>query len=699
MAPPADTLAELEHRIDRLIRDPATAALDAAARAIPAALAESGPALALRGELLRRGGNAEGAARLLAAAVERAPALLGAYHALALARIRAGDRAGARAAWLALLERDPDDATARYQVALAFHEDGDRGEAAHWYEAQVARHPTSPKAWHNLGLLRLAAGDAGGAVAALREAVACAPASAPAWTALGRALERAGDTPAAIGAWTRAHALDPRAVEPLERHAAALGERAALPAAIALLREAVAIEPRKPSLRFALAAHLSSLGEHADALAELRAGVALAPGDAAGHSALLFELQYDDTLATREAIADEHRRWAERHADRVPAVHRPARTRPPGRMRIGYLSPRFGMGPLATLFLPVLERHDRTRVEIVLYSAHTHDGPLNARMRAAADGWRELPRDDASAAAMIADDDLDLLVDLAGHAPGHRLGVLARRPAPLQASWLDYFETTGMDAVDYFLSDATCTPASDAPLFRERLVLLPCRFAYRPLDPPALTPAPAVAQGHVTFGSFNRHAKLSPGALDAWAAILGAVPGSRLALRAAAYGGDGTVDWIRDRWARRGLPVGRIDFLPWLPWREALAAYADVDVALDPFPYNGGATTCDALAHGVPVVALDGTRPIGRQSASLLRAAGHQEWIAGSIAGYVQIAVALARSENLDRIRRALHAALPHSALCDVERFARSLERAFEAMIAAGPRRDGPQRREPLAVA
>jgi predicted O-linked N-acetylglucosamine transferase (SPINDLY family) len=177
------------------------------------------------------------------------------------------------------------------------------------------------------------------------------------------------------------------------------------------------------------------------------------------------------------------------------------------------------------------------------------------------------------------------------------------------------------------------------------------------------------------------------------------VPGSRLALRAAAYGGDGTVDWIRDRWARRGLPVGRIDFLPWLPWREALAAYADVDVALDPFPYNGGATTCDALAHGVPVVALEGTRPIGRQSASLLRAAGHQEWIAGSIAEYVQIAVALARSENLDRIRRALHAALPHSALCDVERFARSLERAFEAMIAAGPRRDGPQRREPLAVA
>lgn len=699
MVPPADNLAELERRIARVIRDPSTAALEAASRAIPPELEASGPALALRGELLRRGGDAAGAVRVLEGAVERAPALLGAYHALALARVRTGDRAGARSAWLALLERDPDDPTARYQIALAFHEDGDRGEAARWYEAQVARHPSSPRAWHNLGLLRLATGDAGGAVAALREAVAGAPDAAPAWTALGRALARTGDTAAAIEAWTRAHAVDPRAIEPLERRAAALGERAALPAAIATLREAIAIDSRKPSLRLSLAAHLSSLGEHADALAELREAVALAPADAAGHSALLFELQYDDALATREDVALEHRRWARRHADGLPPVHRPARARPPDRMRVGYLSPRYGMGPLATLFLPVLESHDRTRCEIVLYSTHPHEGPVNARFRRAAEAWRDLPQDDASAAAMIADDGLDLLVDLAGHAPGHRLGVLARRPAPVQATWLDYFETTGMRSVDYFVSDAVCTPASDAALFRERLVQLPCRFAYRPLDSPAVTPAPAAARGHVTFGSFNRHAKLSPATLDAWGEILRAAPDSRLALRAAAYGGQGTVEWIRDRWARRGLPVDRIDFLPWLPWREALAAYADVDIALDPFPYNGGATTCDALAHGVPVVALAGERPIARQSASLLRAAGHPEWIARSTDAYVRLAVELARSGSLDRTRRELHAGMPHSALCDVGRFARSLERAFAAMIAAGECRDEPRAREPLAVA
>lgn len=700
MATPPDNLAELERRIARLIREPSIRALEEASRSLPPALADSGPGLALRGEILRRAGDAAGAARMLASALERSPALLPAWHALALARLRAGDRAGARAAWQALLDRDADDPVARYHVALAFHEDGDRAQAARWYEAQVARHPGTPKAWLNLGLLRLASRDAEGAVAALREACGTAPDLAAAWTALGRALERAGDAGGAIDAWTRARSLDPRGLEPLERQAALLGARAALPAAIALYREAIALDPRKPSLRFALAAHLSSLGEHAEALEQLRVATGLAPADADGGSALLFELQYDDALASREAITDMHRRWAERHADPLPRIAQSAPVAARRRLRIGYLSPRFALGPLATLFLPVLERHDRSRFEIVLYSAHAHEGPVNARFRLAADAWRDLPRDDLSAAGMIAGDDLDLLVDLAGHAPGHRLAVLARRPAALQATWLDYFDTTGMDAIDYFVSDAIQTPPDDAPLFRERLVLLPCRFAYRPLEPASASPPPASARGHVTFGSFNRHAKIAPRTLDAWRAILDAVPGSRLALRARAYSGEGTVDWIRDRWARRGMPVDRVEFLPWLPWREALDAYDGVDVALDPFPYNGGATTCDALAHGVPVVALAGARPIARQSASLLAAAGHPEWTAATIDEYARIAAALASSGELERTRRELHASMPGTPLCDVDRFARALERAFEAMVAAGPRQaDDAGCAAPLVVA
>ena len=206
---------------------------------------------------------------------------------------------------------------------------------------------------------------------------------------------------------------------------------------------------------------------------------------------------------------------------------------------------------------------------------------------------------------MIAADGLDLLVDLAGHTPGHRLPVLARKPAPVQATWLDYFDTTGVPEIDYMLTDAVHTPASDIGNFSERIVWLPhCRFAYRPALRSASSQAPRRAKGWVTFGSFNRHAKITDHVVAVWKSVLEAVPDSRLELRASAYRGSGTVAWVRERWARSGLPVDRVDFRPYLPLEEALHAYGEIDVALDTFPYNGGVTTCDALWNGVPVITL-----------------------------------------------------------------------------------------------
>lgn len=681
-----DDLAALEARVSRLIRNPATAELEAEARALPASLADSGPSLALRGEIARRRGEGEAEA-LFARAVERSPGFFAAWHALALTRVRAGDGRGAREAWQALLTRAPDDPVARFQIGLSLHDEGDRAAAAGWYESHLEHHPDSARTWHNLGLVRLSMGDAPGAVSALEEATRLAPASGAGWMALGRARQRAKAIDGAIDAWMRAHELDPHAVEPLERAAAAEGHRAALSAAIVLLRRAIALAPDKPSLRFALGAHLSSLGEHAEAFAQMERAVALSPDDAAGHSALLFEMQYDDTLATREDAAAAHRTWAARFADPLPPVARTQHACSGGRLRVGFVSPRFGAGPLATLFLPVLEHRDRARVEVALYASHAHDGPLAARFRAAADHWRELPRDDDAAARTIAGDELDLLVDLTGHTPGNRLAVLARRPAPVQAAWLDYADTTGMAAIDYLIGDAIQTPVADASLFRERLVLLPCRFTCQPLNAP-IVPAGSGPRPFA-FGSFNRHAKTSPATLDAWRRVLLAVPHARLALRAAAFGDAATVGEIRGRWRERGLPVERIDFLPWLPLAEALAGYDAIDVALDPFPFNGGVTTCDALAHGVPVVALLGERPIARQSASLLAAAGRPEWIARSADDYVDLAVGLAQPGARDADHAALAALVAASPLCDVPAFARRLERAFAAMVKAGPRSDG----------
>ncbi|MCC7113968.1 MAG: tetratricopeptide repeat protein [Burkholderiales bacterium] len=690
----------LAGRIAGLLRAPDTATIADALDALPVDARAGCEAKALSGELARRSGDAASAAALFAEAVASRPDIAELGHALALARLGAGDRAGARDAWRAVLARHGNDAAARYPIALTYDEEGRRDEAIAGYEDQLAHHPAFAAAWNNLGRLHLAAGDAVAAERAYRGAIGARP-TAAAYAGLARALERRADVAGALDAWTRAAALAPASATPLERKARLLAGRAELPAAIDLLGRAIAIEPRRATLHWARATHLAQLGEHPAAVEHLRAARALDPGDAQGHSALIVELQHDTTLATRGELAAEHRRWAAEHADRVPRI--PARARAPGRsrLRIGYLSPRWTTGPLATLLLPVLERHDRARHEIVLYSAFRHDDPESRRFRALADRWRDLPDDDGAAAAVIADDDIDVLVDCAGHTPGHRLPVLARRPARVQATWMDYVDTTGMAAIDYVLTDAIHVPDDDIGSFVERVVRLPTRLAYRPLAPARATPAPKRDRGHPTFGSFNRHAKLSTATLVAWAAILRAMPEARLLLRAAAYNDAATVEWIRERWRRQDVPVERVGFLPWAAPAAALAGYGEVDVALDPFPYNGGVTTCDALAHGVPLVALSGDRPLARQSAALLAAAGRPEWIASSVDDYVRIACALAAMPHdaADTLRTGLAASTARSPLCDIESFTRAFERACAAMAHAGPREATPGPLPPLEIA
>jgi predicted O-linked N-acetylglucosamine transferase (SPINDLY family) len=654
----------------------------------------------LRAELLRRRGQAADAIPLFAEAVLRCPELHAVYHCAALAHVAQRDLPGARTLWQALLERDPADPVARYQVAHAWHDEGNLAEATRWYEQQLERFPQSFQSAFNLGLARMDANDAAGAVAAFARATEIDPPKARAWMALGAAQRRVGDSAAAARSYLHAHELDPSTTNGLAAAAATLGEAAELPAAIDVLDRAIQCDPGNASLRWARGADLSNLGLHTAALGSMRETLALDPDDANGHSALLLEMQYDTEACSRAELARAHWEWADRHLRGVRKVvaNTPARRIGPTRLRIGYVSPRFGNGPLANLFLPVLEAHDRSRFHVTLYSAHAHDDDIAPRMRSAADVWRNLPADDDAAAASIAADELDLLVDLAGHAPGHRLAVFARKPAPVQATWLDYFDTTGVPEIDYVLTDRVHTPATESFHFRERIVWLPhCRFVYHPVVAPVLTTAPSRASGRVTFGSFNRHSKITNDVLAVWKNVLDAVPGSRLQLRASAYRGAGTVAWLRDRWAASGLPVDRVDFRPFLPLSDAIAAYRDIDVALDTFPYNGGVTTCDALSMGVPVIALSGDRMIARQSAALLHAAGHAEWIADTADDYVARATRVAAGVTAGHAREALFRDFPGTALCDAPGFVAALERAYRVMIETGPR--GGDGLAPIAIA
>ena len=363
-------------------------------------------------------------------------------------------------------------------------------------------------------------------------------------------------------------------------------------------------------------------------------------------------------------------------------------------MRVGYLSPRFGDAPPGALLLPVLEAHDRERFEVVAFASHAAQGPIAERVRRAVDRWHDLPRDDAQAVdrsrartSTCWSTSLDTLP-----ATGCRCSPTARPGCRPRGS------TRSTPRASRRSTSWSATPSTrqrdDAPAFGERLLLLPhARFAYRPPLPIRATPPPALRHGYVTFGSFNRHAKHTDEVARTWARILAKVPGSRLSLRAAAYRAASTIGFVRDRWRALGVPVERVDFEPFVPLDALHEAYAGIDVALDPFPFTGGVTTCDALAHGVPVVTLHGQTMIGRQGAALLRAAGEDALVAANPDAYVAIAIELAAGATdagarLERVRRV--AASP---LCDVAGFTRVLERGFVAMTAAGP---GPG--APLAI-
>ena len=633
--------------LEALLASRETARLDAA---LATAIAGSPEALALEGERLRRRGHPAAAAPVLDRALAFYPDCCALHHAAALAHAAAGQRARARELWHGLLARFPDDAAARYQIAVTYHDEGRHDDAVRWYEAQVAAVPGMFAAWWNLGLVE----------------------------------EARGAADAALAAWARAAALAPDDARPLARAAAVHGAAARLPEAIALLDRAIALAPDDAALRYARAAHRSSLALHAEARTDLAHAVALQPDNAAGGSALLVELQYDDSPDARATLREARTAWSHRHAQVGQRAHAPAPAR--ARLRIGYLSPRFGDAPPAALVLPVLEAHDRARFEIVAIAAHPAQGPVAERVRRAVDRWIDLPRDDAQAYAAIADADPDLLVDLAGHAPGNRLPLLARRPARLQAAWLDAFDPSGVPAIDFLLSDAVHTSPAQAPEYGERLVLLPhARFCYRPPLALDATPPPARSRGFVTFGSFNRHAKHTDDVARTWGRVLAAVPGARLSLRSAAYRAASTVAFVRERWRALGVPVERIDFAPFVALDAMHAAYGAIDVALDPFPFTGGVTTCDALAHGVPVVSLEGCTMIGRQGAALLRAAGEDATIATTRDAYVAIAAGLAARAADAQARRERASRVAASPLCDVAGFTRALERAFVRMVAAGP--------------
>lgn len=353
-------------------------------------------------------------------------------------------------------------------------------------------------------------------------------------------------------------------------------------------------------------------------------------------------------------------------------------------MKIGYVSGDFRRHSVANFLLPLFRHHDRSRFQVYCYTNNAWSDDVTERLIAASDHWRRIfALDDEAAAKLIAEDGIDVLLDLSGHTANNRLSLFARQPAPVQATWLGYPGSTGIEAIQYRLVDAITDPPDEADShYSERLVRLDKGFlCYEPLDE---APEPiARPDGPVRFGSFNNPAKLSPATLELWMKVLEAVDGSELVLKGRSLADAKMRQTLLTRFAKRGISPERIVLLEHMAAPERhMAAYGEVDIALDPFPYNGTTTTCEALWMGVPVVTLLGARHSARVGASLLTQVGLESLIARDERDYVRLAADLAADHRRrSGLRGKLRGMMRASPLCDGPGFARRLEEAYRGMV------------------
>ena len=401
------------------------------------------------------------------------------------------------------------------------------------------------------------------------------------------------------------------------------------------------------------------------------------------HSSLLFDMNYLPET-TPEMLYAEASRWNTLYAAPLASEIRPHTNRPDTerRLKVGYVSPDLYAHTIAKFVLPVFEFHDRSRYEVFAYSLGSKSDDTTALFRKRVEHFVSLPADGKELADRIRADGIDVLVDLAGHTTGEAYLALACKPAPVQVSWVGVISTTGMSAMDYFLGDAEMPCPGTEHLFTETVYRLPRTICcYHPGTDAAVTPAPYLERGDITFGSFNSPRKITREVVKLWSAILHLVSGSRMLLKYYALDEEVRQAPLLAWFAENGISSQRILFSGESLSTAYFEEYSRIDIALDPFPYNGGSTTLDALWMGVPVVTLAGRLPVQRIGACLLTAAGLPDLVAHSPEQYVTTAVFLAGTvPKIPDARKNLRKALESSPLMDAKGFVRDLEEAYRDM-------------------
>jgi predicted O-linked N-acetylglucosamine transferase (SPINDLY family) len=400
-------------------------------------------------------------------------------------------------------------------------------------------------------------------------------------------------------------------------------------------------------------------------------------------SNLLYTLHFDPAQ-DRASIWREHLQWHEKfiRPHIKPFTGYPNDPSADRHLRVGYVSPDFSQNPVGRFMLPLLANHDHKEFEIFCYSDIRRPDAMTERLRACADVWRPSAGvSDERLIETIRADQIDILVDLSLHTRDNRLLVFAHKPAPVQVTYLAYCSTTGLEAMDYRLTDPYMDPPGrDDDCYSETSVRLPhCFWCYQPIvEQLEVSELPGLRNGCITFGCFNNYSKVSPLSFSNWCRLLKQIPGSRLVLFADP-GEHRQRAW--EQFEKEGLDPTRLWFSPFLPAEQYLRQYQQIDIALDPFPYGGGTTTFDALWMGVPVVSLAGDTAVSRAGFSILSNLGLPQLVTTNWDDYITIATQLAKDlPRLGELRSTMRQRMQDSPLMDAPRFARNVEAAFRQM-------------------
>ncbi|MBC8267411.1 MAG: tetratricopeptide repeat protein [Rhodospirillaceae bacterium] len=570
----------------------------------------------------------------------------------------------------------PDFAEAHNNLGNALRELKRLEEAGVSYQNALAVKPDYIDAQNNLGITCSEMGKLDEAVAIYQKVLAIKPNFAEVQNNLGNALRDLRQLDEAVTCFNRALDIKPGYVDALNNLGNVLRDLGQLDQAVASYKKSIAINPDLAEAHNNLGNVQQDLGNLDDTLASYKKALALSPTSADTHSNLLLAEQYR-LGHNAETLYQLHIQWDEQHGKPLrPQWPQHQNTADPERrLRIGFVSPDLGRHPVGYFAARLFENLPKDEIETIVYSDGIDDD-LSERNKVAVDFWRDVRwESDENLTTIIVADEIDILIDLTGHSANNRLLVFARKPAPLQVSWAGYVGTTGLSAIDYYLSDQYSTLPDDEQYYSESILRMPDGWLC--YDPPAYAPkvgaSPFMKNDGVTFGSFSNPAKINKDVVSVWARILDGVENAHLLIKYKGIDSSANTERLTTLFEAEGIDGSRLTLEGPSPHAELFARYNDVDIALDPFPYSGGLTTYEALWMGVPVITVPGETFASRHSFSHLSTIGLSELVADDQDDYVRLAVGLAKDAGrLEGLRAELREKMDSSPLCDGAKFAQA---------------------------